>query len=329
MMLILLLTPVRHLHCHDDPSQKATLGRRWQIDPSATPIAECMRLLLRDVLECASCLRSFRFKDFNSHLDEISLSAVNSHPSLETVSVPHLNSALASSLATKRLSSVSLSRAHCREAFVSRFLAPDAVETLARRHISITRLFVVHSQAPFPHGSAVTIRGLEILAYSAGCEDLARHSDAFLSRHPLLRNITIQNIAPLDLVDVPMCASVYDSVSRRDLYLCFRVQSIHLVRGPQAGNFRWPDTERLFMMKMWIIIEDRTAEVIPCILGNVPPCAQLYLDYDGDDGRDRDTVVSTIVLLYTIPNCFIGVPCFVAHSLSSTAFSVAHYDVAL
>ncbi|EIM90636.1 uncharacterized protein STEHIDRAFT_107410 [Stereum hirsutum FP-91666 SS1] len=138
-----------------------------------------------------------------------------------------------------------------------------------------------------------TFNNLRTLDFRAVSAAFARKMDAFIARHRELTDIIISNCGPKALEDFPCVATLYKAVVERELSLHFRVECVHLVRGEEARKILGEDGEGeggkgmpMCAKKVKIYIEDRTEDVISCIMENLPPCAEMSLNFDGDDGRD-------------------------------------------
>lgn len=121
----------------------------------------------------------------------------------------------------------------------------------------------------------------------------------------------------MEVEDFLCVAKLYRAVVERELSLHFRVGCVHLVRGEEARKILGEDGEgegrkRVSMCakKVKIFIEDRTEDVISCILENLPPCAEISLNFDGDNGRDFSINVSLLlpshpILSGSLPRLFL------------------------
>lgn len=73
---------------------------------------------------------------------------------------------------------------------------------------------------------------------------------------------------------------------------------MHLVRGEEARHILGEEGEggrdgmTMCTKKVKVFIEDRTEDVVSCILENLPTCAEIWLNFDMDDGRDQSINVS-------------------------------------
>lgn len=260
--------------------------------------------LAQDLLTRTPSLQSFTSETDGIYIDNRLLTAINAHPSLNIFSCPTLTPLLHPTLTLTLDPAISLSRIHCAEANLSpirhKYPKFNALFGRGAHSVSVTRLILRSTHTP-GDWTETTFNNLQILEFGVSVP-FARKLDAFIDRHRDLTDIILWNCGPKELEDFPCVAKLYRAVVERELGLNFRVGCTHIVRGKEARNILGEDGEveegkgmPMCAKKVKIFIEDRTEDIISCILENLPPCAEISLNFDGDDGRDFSINVSFLL----------------------------------
>lgn len=165
--------------------------------------------------------------------------------------------------------------------------------------VRVKRLTVYAKSVPvFPGDwTQITFNGLRTLVLKAGSLDFSTECSEFIARHELLTDIILRDADhPRELAGFPCMSSFYNAVVAQDLSQHFRVDCVWLVRGEDA--LRIGDGVngelRVKQVKVCITTTSRIEDVISCVLGNLPPCAELSLMWDSDLITERIVVVRNI-----------------------------------
>ncbi|EIM90634.1 uncharacterized protein STEHIDRAFT_136692 [Stereum hirsutum FP-91666 SS1] len=133
--------------------------------------------------------------------------------------------------------------------------------------ISVDRLVLSARDTSFLGDLIVpTFRKLRTLEFKAVPTDSAWKPDAFIARHPSLTNIILSNCEANEPEGFP------------------GEEARHIL-GEEGEGGR--DGMTMCTKKVKVFIEDRTEDVVSCILENLPTCAEIWLNFDMDDGRDQ------------------------------------------
>lgn len=167
--------------------------------------------------------------------------------------------------------------------------------------VRVKRLTVYAKSVPvFPGDwTQITFNGLRALVLKAGSLDFSTECSEFIARHELLTYIILRDADhPRELAGFPRMSSFHNAVVAQDLGEYFRVDCVWLVRGEDALQIGDGANEELRVKKVKVCITTastaRIEDVISCVLGNLPPCAELSLMWASDYDAERIIVVRNI-----------------------------------
>lgn len=227
-------------------------------------------------------LTTIRLVDKDTHLDERTLSAANSHPSLKAFYIEDIKQL--ASLSPAFYHSVSMSRIFCGALFIWNDPLPEILTSaraldpcgLVGPHLRYLHVVFPPSSPPIPW-TRLTIPGLQklyICSLSQDDFDWCGDAPTFFLRHPELVSVSLSGRGlqgPQTVVNIPGLDSLYTDDPTR--FWHFKELKLRRLTQPDA-SFPTPwDLEHA-----WIVIKDNAEGTLLFLFENLPPCRILFIE---------------------------------------------------